>query len=191
MDISNVSYTTYIGRWVSWYAYSLLNKVSYIFYNKPVDSSIYMDHGAKVCENVFIGSLSTATDATWLRVNKVSAIINLSGVIYKSHVPVMNIIMDDSTVDMKNIDDYIKKFSTGASKIKNLVDEDKTVLVHCAAGINRSAATICYYLINAGNDYNDAINAITLANNKRGVPTLTNESFRYLLRLYSASKVPA
>lgn len=139
------------------------------------------DNGAEVVDGIYIGSLTTATNHNWLLRHNIGAIINLSGVVYETTVPVMNIFMYDTDVECDIMLSYLAKFHQGISGITIARAHGRNVLVHCAAGINRSAALIAFYLIECGYTYNDALQMLHTANNIRKVDCLTNPSFRYLL----------
>jgi hypothetical protein len=64
---------------------------------------------------------------------------------------------------------------------------NKNVLIHCMAGINRSAVTIGDYLgYYHKMEYDTIYNLLRNANSKRGLPVLTNPAFRsYLIYKYS------
>lgn len=146
------------------------------------------DIGAKVCEGVYIGSLETAMNQHGLSKYNIGAIVNLSGLIYRTNVPTLSIQMDDITITKQTIELYLEKFKLGCNYIANAHREGRNVLIHCAAGINRSATLIAFYLISTGSDYNTAYKMLFQANAKRRVALLTNESFKRLLQKYSAIK---
>ena len=112
-----------------------------------------MDNGAKVSDYLFIGSLPTAMSATWLRLNKIDFILNMSGIKYATDVPTISIDFIDANVSIDKIDEYTAKFMLGKDIITKCVGDKKNILVHCAAGINRSAATIGFYLLDLGYNY--------------------------------------
>lgn len=163
-----------------WYISDILFKLGL-----TVDS-IYCDNGACVDTGIYIGSLTTAMSESRLEQLKIDTIINLSQRNYNCNLPVFNIDMDDNIIDIDNFEDYILKFKSGVEAIKLAREKNKNVLVHCAAGINRSAALIAMYLIDSGDDYNAVINKLTAANMSRGVPLLTNQTFKYLLSAQSS-----
>lgn len=141
-----------------------------------------VDPAARVADGLYIGSLNTATNADQLRLANIGCIINLSGVEYTSTTPVFPLLMADAPITMDTVDDYISKFSEGIRVIGAARAAGKNVLVHCAAGVNRSATQLCMYLIECGWTYDDAVRAVCAANDRRGVPCLTNQTFRQLLR---------
>lgn len=143
------------------------------------------DPPAKVTDRIYIGSLQSACDDNNSDIN---AVINLSGKTYKSKKPVLCINMHDSVVEHGQLDTYMRKFAIGVAAIETALDEGRTILVHCAAGINRSATLICFYLIEHGWTYEDAYTALLAANRIRDVPLLTNPSFVYMLKAHSAMK---
>lgn len=170
---------------LGYYTYSLLNKLNLA----SMANYIYMDNGAKVIDHIFIGSLTTAKSQAWIHANKIDCVLNLSGVNYACDVPVFVIDMIDTNVTIDKIKEYVNKFLVGENIIDECIAQEKNILVHCAAGINRSAATIAFYLINHGYTYEQAFKVLSAANSQRSTALLTNISFRYLLCSYDAFKV--
>jgi protein tyrosine phosphatase len=155
---------------------------------KAISNYVYTDNGAEVHDGIFIGSLATGKNDKWISDNAIDIIINMSGYMYNSNVPVVVITIDDNYVPISEINSYMEKLSDAAKYIKKYHSRGKRILVHCAAGINRSAAAICLYLMMIGHRYDDALDKLTSANSKRNLSALTNVSFRYLLCTYSACK---
>ncbi len=147
------------------------------------------DPCTEVHDGVFIGSFATAI-SNQLVTNKIDAVINLSGYDYNYILPTLVINMDDVTVTPNTVGEYIGKFATGVKAICHAKRNDQKLFVHCAAGINRSAALIGFYLIYIGHSYEDAINLLEKANAARAVPCLTNPSFRALMQLYAKNTNP-
>jgi len=143
---------------------------------------LYRDPGAKVTDGIYIGSLATATSKESLDQMQIGAIINLSGRPYCSDRPVFSIVMEDMAITAASLDDYVDKFIDGVHAIESAKGEDLRVLVHCAAGVNRSATLIGFYLLSVGWTYDQVVQALELANDARGVQVLTNPTFRKLLR---------
>lgn len=147
------------------------------------------DVGAKIINGIYIGSLETAKLIDeQSNPHNIGVIINLSGVMYDTNIPALYILMEDQTVTEDLLGEYLWKFSIGMKLIKKYRDQGKNVLVHCAAGINRSATLIAFYLLSQGFTYYQTLNFISAANKKRNVPYLTNRSFRYMLRNYELVK---
>lgn len=139
------------------------------------------DPPVKVVDGIFIGSINTVSSQG---MRYIDAIINLSGTFYKTEKALINIMMDDAVVNLDNLDLYMKKFSIGVAAIETARKEGKNILIHCAAGINRSATLIAFYLIERGMALDDIIDALAVANKKRGVELLTNPTFRSILKTY-------
>lgn len=174
---------------LTYYAFSALNKLNIReVYGYNIGSLVHMDPGAQVTDGIYIGSLATATNEYYLDLMNIGAIINLSGVEYKTNRPVLNIVIDDINVTPHTMDFYMSNFAHGVNAITVARCDGKNVLIHCAAGVNRSAALIAFYLIECGLTFKQAVTALAVANNIRKVPLLTNESFKYLLQARDSFK---
>jgi protein-tyrosine phosphatase len=146
-----------------------------------------LDPPVEVYTGIFIGSL-LSTDDSHLNTEGISAIINLSGQCYQKSRSVLNIVMSDIPITFDTLELYIKKFTIGVAAIEVALAQGKKILVHCAAGINRSATLIAFYLIEQGLSYDETIELLAKANKKRGVELLTNPSFRSLLKSHYTLK---
>ena len=146
-----------------------------------------MDPPTEVVDGIYIGSLNSTRGELLDRAG-IDAIINLSGQCYESNRAVINIIMEDINVTLDTVDAYMKKFTIGVAAIEVALKEKKKVLVHCAAGINRSATLIAFYMIENGYSYESTFASLSAANKKRGVELLTNQSFRSILKTYYVQK---
>jgi hypothetical protein len=143
---------------------------------------VYYDAGAQVADGIYIGSLATATSESCLKRHGIDIVVNLSGRRYPLLRPTLYIQMDDADITPNNLNDYTKKFAAGCDFVEAARRKGQNVLIHCAAGINRSATLIGFYLIERGKSYDAAVALLSAANNQRRVPLLTNNSFRYLLQ---------
>jgi len=145
--------------------------------------ALITDSGGRVEKDLWIGSLATAVSG-FVKSEGIKTIINLSGVNYDvGDVEQIRIDIADRFVNLELIELYMDMFEQIADHIRDAVAKGPT-LVHCAMGINRSAASIVYYLVREGNTYMEALHKVTMANNIRGAPTLTNLSFRHLIKTY-------
>ena len=141
------------------------------------------DYGAIVCPGIYIGSYQTAM-STAVGPADIGAIVNLSGRQIDSPLPVYSVLIDDVLIVPATKLSYLCRFRRAAGAIKTARMAGVNVLVVCAAGINRSATTIGVYLLECGWSLDDVITALIRANTARGVPLLTNPSFRALLQEY-------
>lgn len=175
-----------ISGWLGYYINAAFERIGLNSPQMNLGSYVYMDPGVEVVEGVYLGSISTARNELWIRSNNIDAVVNLSMIPY-SHVggttDIYRIDMEDTQVGPDNVDDYLEKFSAGVGLIQLLRGQKKKVLVHCAAGVNRSATLIAFFLIEGGMSYDEVTNLLAVANARRGQPVLTNPSFRLLLRI--------
>jgi hypothetical protein len=77
-----------------------------------------------------------------------------------------------------------------AKKIDEAIGSNESVMVHCYAGINRSASALVHYACKyRGMDRADVVRYITKRNARLGRPALTNRTFRaHLTRLHSPTR---
>jgi len=144
------------------------------------------DFCQKVTDGIYIVSVESAILASKQNQPTIDAIVDLSGTPYTTNILSLHILMQDIPLTPNTTDLAVEKFATGVKFIQQARASGGNVLVHCAAGINRSATCIGMYLISSGWSYDQVIEALTTANSTRGCPLLTNESFRQLLAAYSA-----
>lgn len=168
-----------------------LNRCAYYFsiacHRIGIGSSIvYTDPPSKVIDGIYIGSIATTDRQDQLNEVNIGTIINLSGLTVRGSTFVVDLYMDDAPITPKTLPAYVSEFSRGLEAITTARSAGYNVLVNCAAGINRSATLIGLWLIIAKRmTYFEAINAIETANRRRGLPALTNMSFRdFLLNAY-------
>jgi protein-tyrosine phosphatase len=140
----------------------------------------FTDRGARVAEGVYIGSLATALDAASVR--DIDYVVNLSGVSYAHTVETHAVLMEDACITPETYEMYKKRFEFVAELVDVARKQGKRVLVHCAAGVNRSATALALYLMKyQGLSLDQALRALRTANNSRGVDLLTNRTFVYYL----------
>ncbi len=112
--------------------------------------------------------------------------MNLSGYGYDTNIPKQDIVMDDVDITPDTSDAYIAKFARGVRAIFYARKRKMNVLVHCAAGINRSSTTIGLYLVYKGWPYQNIMSVLSSANKQRNVPLFTNSTFRDLVQTAAA-----
>lgn len=157
---------------------------------------------------IWIGSVNAARNKDLLEKHNIKSIVNASGI--EPIPPVMKNYNDlginyhtfttyDDGIEKFFIDcpfnkypdftkkDFYKYIIQGTKILKDELKKRpvvKPILVHCHAGMNRSAAVICAYLILVGKmPYDKAVKLIEDANMTRGgLAALTNKHFRRALK---------
>lgn len=157
--------------------------------------------GGPVTNDLWIGSLTSAHHKPFLEKAGIKSILNTSGIEPLPHTHKMykdlgipyetftethprtkvEYFLPDSYFDS---DFSEKEFLNYLAKgIEFLKTAPKPALIHCHAGINRSASTIAAYMIYAlGHSFEDTIKRLERTNKKRGLKVLHNTDFRKTLR---------
>lgn len=167
---------------MSYLIYSAVCKLGY----PELGAMIFSDPPIEVYDGIYIGSVSTATSEAGLTAANIGAIVDLSGYSYIRVKPTLTLYMDDTDVTCETVKSYIDKFEHGANAITRARENNINILVHCAAGVNRSATQIAYYLIKQGMSYETAYEKLLVANTIRKMPLLTNHTFVNLLKAHGA-----
>lgn len=96
--------------------------------------------------SIFIGSMETARDLNFLRRNDIKLIVNCTRDVpfYSRGVAGIRLAIDDSPAES---DTFLRDVPAVCQAIDQYVARGGNVLVHCAAGISRSASTCAAYLI--------------------------------------------
>lgn len=140
---------------------------------------------AKVIDGIHIGGKAALDEFEYIRNNNIGLIVDCAdNTGENSHV---------FTIVIKNFRDrendhraMIRTLKIGLNAAKEidqfLLNNNKDVLVACEMGMNRSAYVIGVYLkLYRKLSVDKIYNALYLANKKRDLPVLTNESFRIII----------
>jgi hypothetical protein len=174
---------------------------------EPFDSN-----AAKVHPKIWIGSIDSIHDPNYLKKSGVRSILNASGMepslltrdMYrklgidyytlsdvdkvrgKSHYKVVNYLGDERFSKNGLTPRKFMKYMHKACKIMNGKDFKFPVITNCHAGVNRSASSICAYLITKRKPYSyeKVVEMLKKANSKRNLDVLTNPDFRRALRYF-------
>lgn len=152
---------------------------------EPV-SSDHSRHYSEVVDGIYIGSYKAAT-------GEIVKALNV-GLVVKCESVTPNRVRGPVTVHISGFDDtfYIStqyqrlldQVEPAVSSMKEFADNNpnKSMLVHCYAGQNRSAFVIGVYLRkHRGMTYQQVIDVLDEANKRRGVPALWNTAFDAIL----------
>lgn len=143
----------------------------------------------QVYDNIFIGDVRTLDDHKFLEKNKIRLIVNACGGEYLTKLNIKTIRatdfydIADTCIRVEGIirftEDIVKKLEIILPIIR---EESGNILIHCYKGVNRSGLIIAAYLKKYYNfTAAESIQLIKSANDKRGVPTVSNKSFRIIL----------
>ena len=130
----------------------------------------------EVVSNVYISSYTEAFDDTLLKKIGITHIINLSelGNMFPNDFVYYKIDIDD--IETENISKY---FDNTNKFIENALFHDDKVLVHCYAGISRSATIVMSFLMyKYGLSTDDALNFL------RQVRPIVNPNSGFISQLY-------
>jgi protein-tyrosine phosphatase len=104
-----------------------------------------------ILKNLFLGSASDANDFLFIKQNNIKLIVNVTKDIATDYsalgfedIKVIRIPIDDIDTESLNTNNLLMSTLT---TIKKYIDENKGVLVHCRAGVSRSASIVIAYLI--------------------------------------------
>lgn len=130
---------------------------------------------SEIMPGLFISDFATAMNQELTKQKNIQAIINVSGIEYKSHTKYYLYHALDDTQSAN--------LSSGFDQIYNFIDlhlsEDRNVLVHCYAGISRSVSYVIYYLMRKNDfSFDDAYEIV----NKKRPKSCPNHGFIQQLR---------
>ena len=120
----------------------------------------------EIVPGLWIGSKGNATSASWVRDHNIKFIVNVSRDIptpFTSAINTYRIPVDDARDENGAI---IKHWPITSAAIDDVLSHGGGVLVHCYAGIQRSAATVTAYLM--WKRCLTARDAMKLVNSKKG-----------------------
>jgi hypothetical protein len=152
---------------------------------------------AEVHDGIYIGGIEAVEDNEFLTNNKISLVINCCGIDRRNklEIPTITIMaLQDMDVlgitgeidphDMKYIKDLLAISSYVSGRTASYREKHKGVLIHCHAGINRSAFMIAMYLINhKGMKAEEVFKLLEEANKQRNLPVLTNRTYKKLINM--------
>lgn len=142
--------------------YLMLNNVSVSFLRAKTSSFASVESGAALTLNsstemaheieprLFLGSID-ALDEAWLRTHNITHVISVVPLEPHEHVPVWTIRAQHLEISVRDArdQDLLRYFDQTCAFIVNALAEkpNNNVLVHCYAGISRSASVIIAYLM--------------------------------------------
>ena len=119
-----------------------------IFFKKKEHFNVITNQN-EIIKNLWVGNYKSAVDVDFLTKNNIKLIINLSkninfvslNNIYKYRIPIHDNLSNESDIGM------INHFDKSYSLIDNYLKNNEGILIHCKAGIQRSATLAALYLM--------------------------------------------
>ncbi|XP_016307395.1 dual specificity protein phosphatase 18 [Sinocyclocheilus anshuiensis] len=100
---------------------------------------------AQITDCLYIGNSKTASDSSVIRSLNITCVINATQDVSNTNIPTVDYMHVPVSDDPESrLCDY---FDTVADKIQHVSDEDGRVLLHCNAGVSRSATLCLAYLM--------------------------------------------
>ena len=109
--------------------------------------SVYRANANEIIKNLWLGDAISSLDTNFHDKHKINVVVNCTknlgfsdDILYKYRIPVDDNLQADQLIIMI---DYIKKI---VPIINEHLNKDRCILVHCAAGMQRSAIVVLSYL---------------------------------------------
>ncbi|CAG8468040.1 9559_t:CDS:2 [Paraglomus occultum] len=116
-------------------------------YNKtPAEQILF---GDEIIPGVFLGSYASAKDRDWLDQNQITHILTVATGLSPAFPD--NFTYKIITVRDHPYENILAHFDSSAKFISNAIRKNGRVLVHCQAGVSRSASVIIAYLMKTKN----------------------------------------
>ena len=96
---------------------------------------------------IFIGSEENASDLDWLASNRIGLIVNCTRTALAPHKKLVKTVRLGVHDDPSEASNMLKNFERGVFEIEKAREQGHNVLVHCVAGISRSASMVAAYLM--------------------------------------------
>lgn len=116
----------------------------------------------QITQNIYIGNILSPINENYLNNNNIGYIINLSGLTYNKINHIMYLDIPISDVPNTNISSF---FELTNEFINTCIAHNKSILVHCYAGISRSATIVLAYLISKGMKLENAYQMVKMKRN--------------------------
>tara|TARA_X000000950_G_scaffold109747_1_gene138337 strand:+ start:288 stop:857 length:570 start_codon:yes stop_codon:yes gene_type:complete len=128
--------------------YNKTKIIGYKVYNKLCDFEL-IENQHEIEKNLWLGDFRASLDKKFILKNNIKLIVNLSKnlkFVDLDHIEKYRVPINDNRSHESNIG-MIQHFPILYDKINSYLNDNKGVLVHCRAGIQRSATLVALYLM--------------------------------------------
>ena len=142
----------------------------------------------KICPGLWLGDYYSANDEDFISSNNITLVVNCTTDLkfpqfYKHlHLTAIRIPLKDIKNDRANDNVLIRNIDDIEQRINDALCNGRNVLVHCYAGIQRSATVVAYYLMKRHTNYN-FIKTIEYIEQCRPIAFTPTPTFKNFLRL--------
>jgi rhodanese-related sulfurtransferase len=139
----------------------------------------------QIIPRVWLGNRFAALDEEWLSENEIDTVFNCTKDLpfHKSIENRFRVPVDDN-LEALEINNMTKWSPEIAYKILREYKAGKNILVHCAAGMQRSAAAMVFFLITLTGDY--APKLMSMIRKKRPIAFVPSANFRKSIEYFDA-----
>jgi rhodanese-related sulfurtransferase len=139
----------------------------------------------QIIPRVWLGNRFAALDEEWLSENEIDTVFNCTKDLpfHKSIENRFRVPVDDN-LEAVEINNMTKWSPEIAYKILREYKAGKNILVHCAAGMQRSAAAMVFFLITLTGE--NAPKLMSMIRKKRPIAFVPNANFRKSIEYYDA-----
>ncbi len=150
------------------------------------------DKSDEVITRVFVGDIRASVDYEALRTNMISHVLNVTNfpldTVTMANYEKLNIRFAQVMMEDSPYFDLRKNIFAAVSTVRSALDDDGRILVHCTAGISRSATVVAAYMIEHL-EYSAESALRRLKSKRPGV--FPNSGFVAFLRKLESEKQPA
>jgi len=144
-----------------------------------------MQNANEIIPRVWLGNRFAAWDGTWLKANNIGAVFNCSkDLVFHDSVTNRYRVPVDDNLQPEEINNMTRWSVEIAYKVLREYKEGKNILIHCAAGMQRSTAVMTIFLITLTGEKAPVL--MSHIRRKRPIAFVPQANFRKSIEYYDA-----